>query len=408
VQAFELTAFLVASIAMLARIVVEFTQRSKSCAGNGAVCIVMLVITISFNVVHWVMYSRMVDDLKWKKYKAIGADPKTRHMYLRYELFSALRKLDLQFSVILLVTGVVFFSDSEDATPGLVPNVLLFLVELVWERVGLDGIKFEDSRRMILFWALSALLPMFVVAIGIESASSSKLFQSLRTSSETATIIVFAVVAVISRILTVASSVVLFHEFGTFLWPATCAAAGAAAAHSYACCFCLVGTENYKCLLRVLEDRPTKFNNQGKQRAGVAQSRHLGDPGHDAESGTVEVINPIVNMPPGDVDTLDGAHKQRNGHGHGHYANGHGHGHNHHADGHGHGAAASAAPLRGHHDAAQSLEMVSFPPGSVGVSVPVHAVLAAQDSEAELLSERARQRLAKRLELERQQQQQQR
>ena len=115
-----------------------------------------------------------MQDLKWRKYKAIGADPGTRHLYLRsvlfmwvlmithtpsrgcvvscclpyeshprqgigactpltfasssrrYELFSALRKLDFQFSIILLITGIVFFSDSADLVAGLVPNVLLF------------------------------------------------------------------------------------------------------------------------------------------------------------------------------------------------------------------------------------------------------------------------------------------
>lgn len=42
--------------------------------------------------------------MKWTKYKAIGTDPVTRRVYLRYELFSAMRKLDVQFTFIMLVS----------------------------------------------------------------------------------------------------------------------------------------------------------------------------------------------------------------------------------------------------------------------------------------------------------------
>jgi hypothetical protein len=38
----------------------------------------------------------MFRDLKWKRYKAVGAEVDTRHMYLRYELFLAVKQVDLQ------------------------------------------------------------------------------------------------------------------------------------------------------------------------------------------------------------------------------------------------------------------------------------------------------------------------
>lgn len=89
-----------------------------------------------FNSMYWVLAFAMYDELAFFKYKAIGADDETLVMYRRYELFSALKKLDVQFSLIILATGVVFLTERPDETVlSLVPNIALLVIEFVWEWV---------------------------------------------------------------------------------------------------------------------------------------------------------------------------------------------------------------------------------------------------------------------------------
>ena len=70
------------------------------------------------------------------------------------------------------VTGLMFFSDNTDALPGLVPNVLLFGLELVWERAGVRGIQNESLNPLIVFWILSLALPTFIIVVFIVSGMS--------------------------------------------------------------------------------------------------------------------------------------------------------------------------------------------------------------------------------------------
>jgi hypothetical protein len=201
----------------------------------------MLAINIAFNGIHWYLYCRMAQDLRWTRYKAIGADPTVRRVYQRYELFSAMRKLDVQFSLIILVTGLVFMSDSVDTLPGLIPNIILFLIEIVWERIGVLGVQGESAAYLFAFWGLSLCLPAFILAVifvsgtntasvclllrwecgcfsenvpGVRAVSSSPLFDRIRDNDEVITILIFAIMSLVSRVVTVASSVLLFREFG--------------------------------------------------------------------------------------------------------------------------------------------------------------------------------------------------
>jgi hypothetical protein len=64
------------------------------------------------------------------------------------------------------ITGLIFFADYTDALAGLVPNVILFLTEIAWERLGVKGIEGENAFALFGFWCLSALLPIFIVVVG--------------------------------------------------------------------------------------------------------------------------------------------------------------------------------------------------------------------------------------------------
>ena len=80
-QSFELFAFLAASMFMLLRLVFSFVDRKQECTGDHLLqCEIMFGISALFNVISWVFCYKMQADLRWKKYKAIGADLDTVKM----------------------------------------------------------------------------------------------------------------------------------------------------------------------------------------------------------------------------------------------------------------------------------------------------------------------------------------
>jgi len=125
--------------------------------------------------------------------------------------------LDVQFSAITLITGLVFFVGAPGplSAPALGVNVFLFAVELIWERVGVAGITKESKPHLIVFWALSLLLPAFIIALGCEEVLSGNLFSRAKTgSSLRSLIVVMGVLALLTRVATVASSILLARAFG--------------------------------------------------------------------------------------------------------------------------------------------------------------------------------------------------
>ena len=200
---------------LLVRQVFEFTSRSSECDADGKnLCIVFLSVGATFNLIHWIMCIRMARDLKWKKFEAVGALDELRRLYRLYEMYSASKRLDVQFSVIILYTGFIFFTDSSDSLNALIPNIVLFFVEIIWERVGIRAIKKEQRMWMYLFWALSPWMPMFIIAISIEVIMGSGLFATLTQTSAKTTIAVMAGLAITNRLVTVILSCLLYRNFG--------------------------------------------------------------------------------------------------------------------------------------------------------------------------------------------------
>lgn len=99
VQAFELVAFFLTSLALLTRLAVEYTYSVDECTGHTqAQCLGFLIAAITICVLCMTLSIVMYKDLRWKRYKSIGAEVATRQMYQQYEFFTAVRKLDLQFA----------------------------------------------------------------------------------------------------------------------------------------------------------------------------------------------------------------------------------------------------------------------------------------------------------------------
>jgi len=116
VNVIELIVFRVLTAWLLVRVIIGYATTSGDCGVGEArlTCLGLLVIEVLFNITTFLLSISALDDLKWKRYKAVGPEVKVRAVYLRYELFSAFRKVDLQFSIFTLYTGVLYTATSLD------------------------------------------------------------------------------------------------------------------------------------------------------------------------------------------------------------------------------------------------------------------------------------------------------
>lgn len=219
-NAFETGAFFFSCCMLLARLAAEASSGDSECYGNEQIiCIVFLVLGCTFVVAAMLFTVSIAKDLQWKRYKALGAQPATRNLYRLFELFSAVRKLDMQFSLLTLITGIVFFggqkvSSASPATYALVVNALLFVVEIAWDRTGDEGIKREDSYLLFIFWALSLFLPVFIITVAADVVTDNILLVEAKSPNVKFTILVMAVLTLLNRVATVAVSALLYRSFG--------------------------------------------------------------------------------------------------------------------------------------------------------------------------------------------------
>jgi len=217
-NSFEMGAFFVASLLLLSRVAVEFANRDSNECSIPEVCLAFLALAVAFILAAMVFTVSIAKDLEWKRYKAIGAEMGTRKLYRTFELFSAVRKLDMQFSIITLVTGAAFFRPGaldSVGTYALGANLFMFVIEIAWEVLGDTAIKTEDEYRLYVFWALSLFLPVFIVSIAVDVLNGDEtLLQGAGSASVRATIAAMAALALLNRAATVAVSVVLYRQFG--------------------------------------------------------------------------------------------------------------------------------------------------------------------------------------------------
>jgi hypothetical protein len=223
-NAFEMAAFFFASLMLIIRLALEFLSKSDNecTGGNEVLCASFLTVAVFFVAVAMGFTLAIYRDLEWKRYKAIGAEVTTRRMYRLFELFSAVRKLDLQFSMVTLVTGLVFFWDALDKDSrdeiAIGINISLFAVELAWERLGVLGVRSENALMLYFFWAFSFGLPGFILYVLLNKDHLFNLILDPKFGDRfvevQVTIAVMAVLAVLNRVATVVCSVLLYVNFG--------------------------------------------------------------------------------------------------------------------------------------------------------------------------------------------------
>ena len=175
VNSAELLVYFATSMLLAARLVVAYVGGSAECSGGGAtICIAFLVPALALALAGAALTAAMYTDLRWKRYKAIGAEVGTREMYARWEAFVALRSLDFQNALIIVITGAVFCAGAPAAAAPAALGLALALlaVELGWEVAGDVAARRESRAAMAVFWALSPLTPAYVIWLTIATVTT--------------------------------------------------------------------------------------------------------------------------------------------------------------------------------------------------------------------------------------------
>jgi hypothetical protein len=208
--------FLVAAALLLARIVAEFASRSRGetvCTGGSeAGCLAFLVLDVLIFLAEVGLSWVLMTELTWKRYKALGSSPKLQAAYGRWEMFSSTLLLDLQLSLVVLITGLAFFQLSSPVQFGI--NLFLILIEVAWHHHGWTGARLASWELMCIFWILSIFLPLFLVSVTIDVASNTLPLLAGQDPAVLAIVAFVAATALLNRIVTVVLSVLIYRDFG--------------------------------------------------------------------------------------------------------------------------------------------------------------------------------------------------
>ena len=166
-------------------------------------------------MVYWALSLLMFTDLRWIKYKALGTDRELRAMYVRFEFFSAVKKLDVQFSLVVLATGLVFFHRTELETVFAIINGFLIFVEIAWEISGNRAVKHGSVGYAIAFFALSLLMPSFVLAVSVLALSGYPVLDGAQQAGAQGEVVALLLCAVFNRLLTMGCMASMVCAFGT-------------------------------------------------------------------------------------------------------------------------------------------------------------------------------------------------
>jgi hypothetical protein len=219
-NAFELLTFFATTAALIARHLVavgecseDTGQIGRSSSQEQYMCYGFMGTSIFLCIFNMVLVVFMYPDLLWKKYKAIGAEVSTRKLYRQYEIFMAVRKLDVQFSIVTLITGLIFFTfNNEYAHVATAVNAVMVLIEVVWDWLGYAAIHQENQTAMYFFWATSLFLPMFIINVAVQHVV---LLRYIDYEPILIAVCIFAILTILNRAATVLISIGLYKNFGT-------------------------------------------------------------------------------------------------------------------------------------------------------------------------------------------------
>jgi hypothetical protein len=213
----EMLAYFATSLILLGRLAGEAADRSDECSQQFVACYVLLGLISLCVLCSMLLSLSMMEELRVKRFKVLGAKPEAQRVYFLYELFATVRTLDFQFSIANLLTGLIFFSSASAgpyALAALVANVLVFIAEVCWNWLGREGIRRERAKLLWGFWALSPLAPALLIAVAVDTAQGGRLLAEVSGMPLRITIYVLALLTLVCRAATVALSCALFRLFG--------------------------------------------------------------------------------------------------------------------------------------------------------------------------------------------------
>jgi hypothetical protein len=212
---FEMWACRLSSVLLLVRLAVEVSDRGDECGSVEPVCYTFLGLQGLCLALALFLSISMASDIKWKRYYFLGTLVSTQRIYRAYELFMAVRLVDLQCSIIMVLTGLIYFTSPNAGPAGLTAigvTVVIGFLEVAWERASERAVRLEDAKAMYAFWALSPWLPCAMVALRLGAPA---LFTDIRRGSYLEGVILLsAALTLLARIATVVMTVILYREFG--------------------------------------------------------------------------------------------------------------------------------------------------------------------------------------------------
>jgi len=216
---FEMLAYMASSLILLLRLASEALNSANECTiekGTAAGCFVFFSLQIVCIGSGLILSHSMATDLKWKRYYFLGTLVSTQQIYRTYELFIAVLRLDIQCSIIILLTGLVYFS-SPNAGPygggALAATVIMGFLEFIWERLASLAVRGENSKAMFAMWALSPWLPVSILVAATVPATNP-LFSDLSNKVIYSAVVASCVLFVVFRGLTLFLSIRLYARFG--------------------------------------------------------------------------------------------------------------------------------------------------------------------------------------------------
>lgn len=132
--------------------------------------VVYILLTTSMLFFYSYICYKIYLEIGWYIYKRIGANQELRDMYRSAQLFLAMIKFDLLFSLLLVVLAGLYYLDPNDYE--LYLTVFAIIVTFGWAYLGWVAVSTENEVLMNVYLSLSIIEPIFIIYKLIRLSSS--------------------------------------------------------------------------------------------------------------------------------------------------------------------------------------------------------------------------------------------
>jgi len=167
--------------------------------------VLYMVVTTICSILYTFLVYKIYLEIGWYIYKRIGANQDMRDMYRSAQLFLAMIKFDMLFSLLLVVLAGLYY---------LVPNnyefyltLFAFLLTFIWAYLGWVAVKGENEVYMNVYMCLAVVEPVFII---YKLVRLSETIQTLPVSL----FVVATVAEIVVRTYLMVTAVVARRNFG--------------------------------------------------------------------------------------------------------------------------------------------------------------------------------------------------